>query len=129
MDSPKVPVIDFTMDDMKVGTSAWLLATKQVCKALEEFGCFVALYDKVPKELDSDIFNAANDLFDLPTEVKSQNISDKPYHGYIGQVPIIPLHEGLGIDNAMNRDALQEFTDLMWPHGNDHFRLDRTKLD
>lgn len=120
--SPVVPVIDFNNKDLKPGTSAWASAMKRVCHGLEEFGCFVALYDGVPPELDDAIFKAADELFDLPMEIKSQNVSDKPYHGYIGQLSIIPLHEGLGIDNVMDQEEVGKFTELMWPDGNDHFR-------
>ncbi|KAI3418995.1 uncharacterized protein J3R85_013503 [Psidium guajava] len=95
---------------------------EQVCHGLQEFGCFVALYDGVPTELDSAIFKAADELFSLPTEIKSQNVSDKPYHGYVGQVSLIPLHEGLGIDNVTDPEEVGRFTKLMWPDGNDHFR-------
>lgn len=119
--SPRVPTIDFTREDLKPGTSAWLSATKQVCDALEEFGCFVALYDQVLPELEDAIFGAADELFDRPEEVKRKNINDKPYHGYVGQIPIIPLHEGLGIDNVTNREEVQKFAELMWSNGNDHF--------
>lgn len=119
--SPRVPSIDFTKGDMKPSTDAWILAGKQVCDALAEFGCFVALYDKVPPELNDAIFRASDELFDLPEEAKRKNISDKPYHGYVGQVPIIPLHEGLGVDNVTDRDEVQKFTELMWSDGNDRF--------
>lgn len=120
--SPIVPVIDFNNKDLKQGTSAWASAMKQACHGLQEFGCFVALYDEVPPELDDAIFQAADELFDLPTEIKSQNVSNKPYHGYVGQLSIIPLHEGLGIDNVTDPEEVGNFTKLMWPNGNDHFR-------
>ncbi|XP_030525661.1 2-oxoglutarate-dependent dioxygenase AOP3-like [Rhodamnia argentea] len=119
--SPVVPVIDFNNKDLKQGTSSWALAMKQVCHGLQEFGCFVALYDGVPPELDGSIFKATDELFSLPTEIKSQNVSDKPYHGYVGQVSLIPLHEGLGIDNVTDLEEVGRFTKLMWPDGNDHF--------
>ncbi|XP_030525663.1 2-oxoglutarate-dependent dioxygenase AOP3-like [Rhodamnia argentea] len=120
--SPVVPFIDFNNKDLKQGTSAWASAMKQVCHGLQEFGCFVALYDGVPPELDGAIFKAADELFALPTEIKSQNVSDKPYHGYIGQASIIPLHESLGIENVTDLKEVGKFTELMWPEGNDHFR-------
>ncbi|OWM78223.1 probable 2-oxoglutarate-dependent dioxygenase AOP1 [Punica granatum] len=119
--STRVPIVDFTKEDVKPGTDAWLSAAKQLCIALEEFGCFVALYDKLPQELDDAIFRASDELFDLPVEVKSKNINDKPYHGYVGQIPIIPLHEGLGIDYVTNREEVRKFTELMWSDGNDRF--------
>ncbi|CAI9757760.1 unnamed protein product [Fraxinus pennsylvanica] len=119
--APKLIVVDFTKEDMKPGSSSWSSACKDISRALENHGCFVALYDKISPQLHKAIFHAADELFDLPTEVKIQNINEKPYHGYVGQMPIVPLHEGLGIDYATTLEGAQSFTELMWPNGNDSF--------
>ncbi|KAK4481903.1 hypothetical protein RD792_012815 [Penstemon davidsonii] len=118
---PKLAVIDFTDENMKPGSEFWLSACKEMRQAFENHGCFVALYDKISPQLHKSIFQAADDLFDLPTEIKVQNINEKPYHGYVGQIPIVPLHEGLGIDYATTLEGAQTFTNLMWPNGNDSF--------
>ena len=118
---PKLLVVDFTKENLKPGSSDWALACKNIKHALEQHGCFVALYDKVPSELHKAVFNAADELFNLPTETKVQNINEKPYHGYVGQISFVPLHEGLGIDYATTPQGAQSFTKLMWPHGNDSF--------
>ncbi|KAI3455375.1 hypothetical protein Pfo_012038 [Paulownia fortunei] len=119
---PELVVVDFTKEEMmKPGSSSWSSACKDIRKALENHGCFVALYDKISPQLHKSIFQAADDLFDLPTEVKVQNINEKPYHGYVGQMPIVPLHEGLGIDYATTVEGAQSFTNLMWANGNDSF--------
>lgn len=117
----KLIVVDFTEEDLKPGSSSWSSACKDIRRALEIHGCFVALYDKISPQLHKAIFQAADELFDLPTEVKIQNINEKPYHGYVGQMPIVPLHEGLGIDYATTLEGAQSFTKLMWPNGNDSF--------
>ncbi|KAF5935870.1 hypothetical protein HYC85_026999 [Camellia sinensis] len=118
---PKLLVVDFTKDNLKPGSSAWTTACKDIKQGLEQHGCFVALYDKISSDLNKAIFNAADELFDLPTETKIQNVNDKPYHGYVGQMSIFPLHEGLGIDYATTEEGAQSFTKLMWPKGNDSF--------
>ncbi|XP_030531734.1 2-oxoglutarate-dependent dioxygenase AOP3-like [Rhodamnia argentea] len=120
--SPVVPFIDFNHKDLKQGTSAWASAMKQVCHGLEEYGCFVALYDGVPPELDGAILKATEELFALPTEIKSQNVVDKPQFGYAGQIPTIPLFEAMGIDNVTDPEEVGKFTELMWPDGNHRFR-------
>ncbi|CAN1837659.1 Probable 2-oxoglutarate-dependent dioxygenase AOP1.2 [Linum perenne] len=51
-----------------------------------------------------------------------KNKYKKPLIGYVGQIPKLPLHESMGIDNAVDADAVSAFTDLMWPdHGNPSF--------
>ncbi|KAM7480402.1 hypothetical protein LguiA_028615 [Lonicera macranthoides] len=119
--TPKLLVVDFTKEDLKPGTTSWSLACNDIKHALENHGCFIALYDKIPSDLNKSIFHAADELFDLPTETKIQNINEKPYHGYVGQIPFVPLHEGLGIDYATTPEGAQSFTNLMWPNGNKSF--------
>lgn len=53
---PKIPVIDFSIQDLKPGTSSWLSTSKLVRYALEEYGCFVALYDQICAQLLNNIF-------------------------------------------------------------------------
>ncbi|KAI4325275.1 hypothetical protein MLD38_030689 [Melastoma candidum] len=119
--SSKIPVIDFTRPDLKQGTDIWFSTTAEVCAALSEIGCFLALFDRVPPNIYELIFREADNLFDLPVEVKVKNVSDKPYHGYVGQMAKFPLHEGIGVDYATEVDRVREFTQLMWPKGNNNF--------
>lgn len=119
---PKLPVIDFSVKNLKSTTSSsWVTTCGDVMRALEEYGCFIAMYDGVSQELHDAIFFASKDLFDLPTEVKVQNTSDTPSHGYVGQEPVVPLYEGLGIENATTAEGAERFTKLMWPSGNQSF--------
>ncbi|RVW28960.1 putative 2-oxoglutarate-dependent dioxygenase AOP1.2 [Vitis vinifera] len=120
-EAPRLPVLNFSTGTLKPGTRSWLLACKDVLHALEEYGCFVAVYDKVSSELDNTTFCQLEELFDLPTETKVKNTSDKPYFGYIGQHPLIPLHESMGIEDATTLKGVESFTNIMWPAGNDHF--------
>lgn len=119
----KLPILNFSKEtDLKPGTNSWLLACKDVQRALEEYGCFILLYHKTPSlHLNNAIFGALEELFDLPTETKMKNVYDKPLNGYVGQIPKLPLHESLGIDNATALDGAQAFTNTLWPSGNQRF--------
>ncbi|XP_027166189.1 probable 2-oxoglutarate-dependent dioxygenase AOP1 [Coffea eugenioides] len=116
-----LPVIDFTKKNLDPSSSFWPSTRQAVVRALEDYGCFIALYDEVTLELNEAIFRASEELFDLPTEIKVLNTSNTPSHGYVGQEPIIPLYEGLGIENATTLDGVQKFTNLLWPNGNHSF--------
>ena len=119
---PKVPVIDFSGQKLKPGTTSWSRTGDDVRRALEEYGCFIAVYDKVSKELENAICDAEKEVFQLPKETKVKNIAERTYHGYVGDISVIPLHESTGIDNATTVEGTKRFTNLMWPNGNDSFR-------
>jgi isopenicillin N synthase-like dioxygenase len=95
----------------------------QVRKALEEYGCFEALFDKIPAESRKAIFGAVEELFDLPLQTKMRNASKKPYHGYVGQYPQVPLFESMGIDDANIAEEVESLTTILWPQGNQSFRF------
>ena len=118
----KLPGIDFSSQDLKPGTPVWDSVKVQVRKALEEFGCFEALFDKIPIELRKTLFDALVELFDLPLQTKSRNSSKKPFHGYVGQHPSAPLFETMGVEEPTLLEKVESFTDLMWPQGNSNFR-------
>jgi isopenicillin N synthase-like dioxygenase len=118
---PKLPVIDFSKESLLSGTNSWSSTQDEVVRALEEYGCFIATYNKVSLDLHNAIFRASKELLDLPRETKITNISKTPSHGYVGQEAVIPLYEGLGIANATTLEGAQTFTNLMWPLGNDFF--------
>nr|BEI31932.1 deoxypodophyllotoxin synthase [Anthriscus sylvestris] len=119
----KLAVIDFTNQlENKTPNSTdsnWLIKCKDVTNALEEYGCFIAVFDKVSPELDSAVFGAIEDLFNLPIETKIQNKEDKPLCGYVGPSPFTPLYEGLGTDFCTTPQGIQKFTDVMYPEGNE----------
>ncbi|MFS7898507.1 putative non-hem dioxygenase domain, isopenicillin N synthase [Helianthus anomalus] len=118
---PKLPVIDLSVKSLNLNSSSWPTKCDEVRRALEEYGCFIAVYDGVSCELRDATFLASQELFSLPTEVKAKNISDTPYNGYIGNLPMVPLYESLGIENATTTEAAETFTKLMWPSGNQRF--------
>ncbi|XAR50596.1 hypothetical protein NMG60_11004957 [Bertholletia excelsa] len=117
----RLPILDFSDVNLKLGTNSWDKARCAVVSALEEYGCFVAVYYGVPLELHDAVFNALEELFQLPTSSKVQNKSTKPLYGYVGQIPVVPLYESLGIDDADTTQGIQNFTKAMWPNGNEKF--------
>ncbi|KAI3766679.1 hypothetical protein L2E82_16748 [Cichorium intybus] len=119
----KLPVIDLSLKNINPTSNSWITKCDEVTGALEEHGCFIATYDGVSQELEDRIFLASQELFNLPTEVKVLNTSDidTPYDGYVGQIPVMPLYESLGIENATTTEGAENFTKLMWPSGNESF--------
>ncbi|KAJ4835321.1 hypothetical protein Tsubulata_042121 [Turnera subulata] len=116
-----LPVIDFSNSELKPGTNEWNSLKSQVQKALEEIGCFKALFNKVPRELQRATFDALEELFDLPLETKTLNYSPKQSHGYIGQAPMVPLYESLGFERAHILEEAEKLTNILWPQGNPNF--------
>lgn len=119
---PKIPVLDFSKKDLEPGTISWLKTCNEVRQALEEYGCFIMKYNNFPSKLRGEVFDCLKDLFDLPTETKMKNRYEKPLSGYVGQILELPLHESMGIDDATSLQATENFANVMWPQGNDHFR-------
>ncbi|KAL1551449.1 putative 2-oxoglutarate-dependent dioxygenase AOP1 [Salvia divinorum] len=117
-----LPTIAFSSQNLEVGSSSWVSTSKEVVLALEEFGCFIATYTNFSPQLHHAIFQASEELFDLPTHVKMLNTSDTPSHGYVGQEPVVPLYEGLGIENSTTEQGVDRFTRILWPSGNETFR-------
>ena len=118
----RLPTIDFTMQNLKPGSAEWDSVRARVLLALEEYGCFEALFDKVPSEVRKAIFEATEELFDLPLQTKLRNVSEKPFHGYVGQYPMVPLYESMGIEEANVHGQVQNFTNILWPQQNPNFR-------
>lgn len=130
----KLPVIDFSKPDLKPGSNEWDLVKGQVQQALQEYGCFEALFDKIPLHLREAIFGSLQELFDLPLQAKIRNVSNKPYHGYVGQYPQVPLYESMGVDDANITEKVEALTTTLWPQGNSSFRffpiiLNQTRLN
>ncbi|TMW82003.1 hypothetical protein EJD97_007112 [Solanum chilense] len=117
----KLPKIDFSHEDLKPGTLVWDQVKSQVHKALVEYGCFEASFDKIPIHLKKSIFESLQEIFDLPLQTKLENISTKPFHGYVGQFPSLPLFESMGIDDANIPRKADEFAQILWPQGNPSF--------
>nr|GEY24550.1 putative oxoglutarate/iron-dependent dioxygenase [Tanacetum cinerariifolium] len=117
----KLPVIDLCLNNLDSSSSSWVTKCDQVTRALEEYGCFIAVYDGISHELYDAIVVASQEVFDLPVERKVLNTEDKQGHGYLGPSPRMPLFERLSIENATTRQGAETFTKLMWPSGNPSF--------
>ncbi|CAG7890237.1 unnamed protein product [Brassica rapa] len=113
-----LPVIDFSIPNLKPATPEWESVRAQVRTALEEYGCFEALFNGASVELRKALFEASEEFFDLPVETKLRTKSDKIYKGYAGQHPTLPLYEAIGCDGANNPQSVDELTYKLWPQGN-----------
>lgn len=119
--SMKLPVIDFS--NLKQETPTWETVKTQVMEAVEEYGCFEAVFDQIPLHLQKSLFDVLQQLFDLPFENKLRNKADKPYHSHIfrGQAQS-PSYESLAINDALSPGMVETFTNLMWSQGNPDLR-------
>ena len=116
----KLPVIDFSKQDLKPGTPEWDLVKFQVRQALQEYGCFEALFHKV-LEVRKAVFGALEELFDLPLQTKERCVSEKLFRGYYG--PTAPVYESMVIDDANIAENIEKrLTNILWPEGNTNFR-------
>ncbi|GMJ08847.1 hypothetical protein like AT1G52820 [Hibiscus trionum] len=115
----KLPVIDFSNQNLKPGNLEWDSAKHQVREALEEYGCFQASLDQV-MELRDAVFRAMEEVFDLPRETKKLYVSDKPFRGYFGHPS--KLLESMMIDEAQIAENIKQgLSTTLWPHGNTSF--------
>ncbi|XP_059637311.1 probable 2-oxoglutarate-dependent dioxygenase AOP1 [Cornus florida] len=113
-----LPVIDFS-DELKPGTPEWDSVRARVQQALQEYGGFEALFDKVPSELQKSMFGAIEDMFEFPLETKSRTTSANPPFGtgYTGKSSRASW-ETIGIEDVLIPENLRSFTNLLWPEGN-----------
>lgn len=100
-----------------VGTPNWSSTCANVRRAFEDYGCFIAVYDLIPKELRDEIFQKSEQLFNLPMETKMKNSNNKiPIFGYSFR----QILESLGIEDSTNLEKVTSFSKLMWPPNGDH---------
>nr|XP_027106523.1 2-oxoglutarate-dependent dioxygenase AOP2-like isoform X1 [Coffea arabica] len=122
MDNPKLqklPVINFGKENLQHGTNGWSFARNEVRHALEECGCFLAVYDAVSFKLRDSVFSALEKLFDLPAETKKKNTSDRGLFGYFSIDGDSSNHESMGIENSTDIEEVKKLSKLVWPRGND----------
>ncbi|PHU07931.1 hypothetical protein BC332_24420 [Capsicum chinense] len=119
----KIPTIVFSKEELKPGTSQWDSTKDQVFQALQEYGCFEAIYDNViPSETRESMFGTLKEIFEFPIEIKLKNLSDKPLQGYLGQIPHLPLYESLSISDLLQSQNAESFVNIFWPDdGNPEF--------
>ncbi|KAL3511829.1 hypothetical protein ACH5RR_024546 [Cinchona calisaya] len=116
-----LPIIHFNTENLTPGSSSWLSTSKIVRCALESHGCFIAVYERISSEIHEKMFNLSKELFEVPVGIKEQNTSDYLGFGYGAKFSNMPLIEYLGITNGATLEATKDFTNLMWPNGNDTF--------
>ncbi|KAK8482382.1 hypothetical protein V6N13_080542 [Hibiscus sabdariffa] len=120
----RLQIIDFSKQSLKPGCPEWDLVKTQVREALEEHGCFEALFDRVV-ELRTPVFGALEELFDLPLQTKKLCVSEKHFRGYYG--PTARLHESMSVDDAHVAGNIEQgLTNILWPQG--HMSLSKTLL-
>ncbi|RDY09752.1 putative 2-oxoglutarate-dependent dioxygenase AOP1.2, partial [Mucuna pruriens] len=114
----KLPVIDFSIEDLEFNAAEWETVKSQVHKALVEYGCFEAVFDKVPSDIRKAIFLYVEQLFDLPLQTKQRVASSRPYHGYIGPSPV---YESMGIEDVHLPQKVESLINILWPQGKPSF--------
>lgn len=92
------------------GTDKWRHLCKMVREACETYGCFEAIYDKVPRQLREETFSMIKQLFSLPLETKKKNTNPKPYHSYFGGFALVPLYESFRLEDSSNYESVESFT-------------------
>ncbi|TYI02552.1 hypothetical protein ES332_A11G274600v1 [Gossypium tomentosum] len=115
----KVPVIDFSNQNLKPSSPEWDLLKFQVREALEEYGCFEASFDQL-LELRQPVLEALKQLFDLPFQTKQLCVSDKPLRAYHGSQS--RLYDSISTDDAHIAENIEQcLTTTLWPQGNISF--------
>ncbi|TVU20228.1 hypothetical protein EJB05_36427, partial [Eragrostis curvula] len=124
-DAMQLPRIDFSgVDPSAPGTGTWSAVRAQVMDALTTTGCFDAHYPALTPEFRAALFDGAvKPLFALPVEAKRRNYygADKPFHGYMGDIPGFYGYESLAIVDALKSENVRAFADLVWPDGGNGF--------
>ncbi|XP_060211146.1 probable 2-oxoglutarate-dependent dioxygenase AOP1 [Lycium barbarum] len=117
----KIPSINFCNAKLKTGSAEWESTRSQVLQALQEYGCFEAIYDKVSSETREAMFANSKEIFEFPLETKLKNLSDKPLHGYKGMIPNLPSYESLCIPDLLESQSVETFANIFWPNGKSDF--------
>jgi len=95
------------------------LLRSELRRCCEDWGCFRLANHGISGQLLGRIEILCRDVFKLPRETKEKNVSPIIYGGYIKGGTTAPFYESLGIGPGF--EAIHEFSDLMWPHGNQNF--------
>ncbi|KAL3379275.1 hypothetical protein AABB24_000146 [Solanum stoloniferum] len=116
----KIPTIDFCNLELKPNTPQWESIKVQVFEALKEFGCFEAIYDKVPNEIREGMFDTLKEVFDFPLS-KLIEYREKPFHIYDGQITGIPLYGNVSSADLVLPNSVETFANTFWSDGNPNF--------
>ncbi|XP_059277680.1 probable 2-oxoglutarate-dependent dioxygenase AOP1 [Lycium ferocissimum] len=114
----KIPTIDFCKPDLKPGTAQWDSTKAQVFQALKEYGCFEAIYDKIPKEIGEAMFDTLKEIF--PLECKLREYLDKPFARYQDLLPHTPFNDIRRTADLLLPESVETFVNTFWPDGNPH---------
>eukprot|EP01018_Ginkgo_biloba_P035701 Gb_26942 [translate_table: standard] len=93
----------------------------KVRRACEEWGCFQVINHGIGEDLLQNVDSVCRELVKLPQHTKEKNVSASPFYGYNGPSPLLPFHESLGIAGVPHPEAIQHFSDQIWPNGNPNF--------
>ncbi|XP_039047829.1 probable 2-oxoglutarate-dependent dioxygenase AOP1 [Hibiscus syriacus] len=109
----RLPVIDFSSQELKPGSPEWDSVKAQVREALEEHGYFEASFDRVA-ELRTPVFGALEELFDLPLQRKKLCVLRSHFVAIMGL-----QHDCMRAWRLMNiwPETLNNFTNVLWPQG------------
>ncbi|XP_057954742.1 2-oxoglutarate-dependent dioxygenase DAO-like [Malania oleifera] len=95
-----LPVID--LDDFP-------RQSQKLMDACKEWGCFRVINHKIPIDLMKEMRSMAEDLLDLPTEIKQRNGDVIAGSGYMAPSEINPFYEALGLYNICSSKAMSDF--------------------
>eukprot|EP01018_Ginkgo_biloba_P035679 Gb_26939 [translate_table: standard] len=125
-ESDEIPVIDLSQVQPQL-----VLEDKDYCqeessvymkvrRACEEWGCFQVINHGISEDL-LQMDTVCREMFRLPQHTKEKNVSSSPSYGYLGPSPLLPFYESLGMAGVPHPEAIQHFSDQLWPHGNPNF--------
>ncbi|KAK8926426.1 hypothetical protein KSP39_PZI018284 [Platanthera zijinensis] len=118
---PQVEFSEFGSDQLGVVDEAWTIARAKVAWALENYGGFEAVYDRVAPRLRDELFQQAMPQFFAAPEVgKLYNPSKIPYHGFMFQKEGFPFLS-LQLSEPNSLAAIQDYAKVIWPEGNNFF--------
>ncbi|KAF3627749.1 putative 50S ribosomal protein L6, chloroplastic-like [Capsicum annuum] len=118
LDMNKLPIIDFRKGELKEESEEWISLREQVYKALEEYGCFEALLDGIPKEK---LYEKLELLYNLPN--LDTKLTNSQTSGYYKDKPLIPLLERIAIHHVLSPGVIDSFfSNISLPdHGDKQF--------
>jgi isopenicillin N synthase-like dioxygenase len=92
---------------------------EELRRCCEDWGCFRITNHGIPDPLIGSVEILSRDVFKLPRETKEKKVSPLFGGRYIKGGSAIPFYESTGLGPDFG--AINEFHDLMWPHGNKNF--------
>ncbi|KAK8925760.1 Gibberellin 20 oxidase 1-B [Platanthera zijinensis] len=118
----ELPQVEFSgLDLAQHDEKAWSTARAKMVRALENYGGFEAVYNRVGTQLRDDLLGrAVPEFFVVPELEKLHNPTEVPYHGFWFQKKGFPfLSYQLSDPNSLA--AIQDYSGVIWPEGNTFF--------